>query len=86
MNKREYLMQEAISMNQKTISALIEDMNDLTKNLIEAISDNEINSETIRRLKKKISLFADAFKQTTKQDNKMVNEMSTKLSTEINHE
>jgi hypothetical protein len=86
MNKREYLMQEAISMNQKTISALIEDMNSLTGKLVEAISENEIQSETISRLKKKISLFVNAFNQATKQDDKMVHKMSTELSTEIDYE
>lgn len=86
MNKREYLMQEAISMNQKTISALIEDMNSLIGKLVEAISKNEIQSETISRIKKKISLFVNAFNQATKQDDKMVHEMSTGLSTESNYE
>lgn len=86
INKREYLLQEAISMNQKTISALIEDMNNLTKDLIDAISEDKINAETIRRLKKKISLFASAFKKATQQDDEMTNKMLTVLSTEINHE
>lgn len=76
VNKREYLMQEAISMNQKTISALIEDMNNLTKDLVDAISENEINSDTISRLKRKISLFASAFTKATQQDDEMTSKMS----------
>lgn len=65
-NKREFLMQEAIKLNQETINNLIEDINNLTDELMDTVSQNEINEKAIQRLKKKLILYSNAFKQTRK--------------------
>lgn len=70
-NKREHLFAEAIKLNQKTISSLIEDINCLTSELLELISQNEIQGETISRLKKKLELFITAFNHSTNKENEI---------------
>lgn len=70
-NKREYLLQEALRMNQETINNLIEDINNLTGQLMDAFGKNEINEEKIRRLNKKLVLYSNAFKQSRKEGNDM---------------
>lgn len=79
-NKREYLLQEALKMNQETINNLIEDINNLTSQLMEVISMNEINEETIGRLKKKLILYSNAFKQSRKEGSDMENSAGVGVS------
>ena len=61
LERREYLMQEAMRLNQETISSLIEDINSLMKDFLEISAENEINREALTRCQKKFSAFVKAY-------------------------
>lgn len=67
-NRREVLIQEAMKLNQDTISALIEDINSLMHDFLELTAENEINREALLRCQKKLRAFVAAYGVVTKKE------------------
>lgn len=66
VDQRELLRQAAVRANEKVITALIEDLNFVTNELVDVATQNEINAEKIKILSLKIKILKDAFTQSTK--------------------
>jgi hypothetical protein len=60
ISKREFMIQEIIRINQKTISNLAEDINYFAKKLIAVTKETEINRIMIDKLNKELTIFCDA--------------------------
>lgn len=63
-NKREYLITEAIKINQITITHLIEDICCLNSELVDMTYDLELNKAKISKIAKMLKVFSDALKQS----------------------
>jgi len=63
-NKREYLITEAIKINQITITHLIEDICCINSELVDMTYDLELNKAKISKIAKMLKVFSDALKQS----------------------
>lgn len=68
--KRDFMIQEVIKMNQKTINNMSKDINYLANELVDLVKQNKINKMKINKVANKLSVFKDAIgKLSNKGDN-----------------
>ena len=60
VSKREFLIQEVIRLNQKTITNLAEDINFFGLKIVEQTRESEINKKMIEKLGKELTVFGNA--------------------------
>jgi len=59
-SKREFMIQEVIRLNQKTISNLADDVNFFAKKIIDLVRESEINHLMINKLNSELTIFSNA--------------------------
>ncbi len=60
VSKREFMIQEVIKLNQKTITNLAEDINFFGLKIVESARESEINEGLIEKLGKELTVFSNA--------------------------